>query len=57
MENVDYGTETELGIALKESGIPRSKFFITTKIIFNLADIPGSLETSLKKLQLEYIDL
>lgn len=53
-----YNTEPELGVAIRESGIPRSSFFITTKCsVSNPVDIPGALEASLEKLQLEYIDL
>ncbi|KAF2742912.1 aldo-keto reductase family 1 member C13 [Sporormia fimetaria CBS 119925] len=51
-----YKTETELGIAIKESGVPREKLFITTKIPGG-DDIEGALRTSLKKLQVEYVDL
>lgn len=35
-----YNTEPELGLAIKESGIPREDFFITTKVIKNIRDIP-----------------
>ncbi|KAF2771744.1 aldo-keto reductase family 1 member C13 [Teratosphaeria nubilosa] len=52
-----YKTETEQGIAIKECGVPREKLFITTKVLPNIADIPAALETSLKKLQVSYVDL
>jgi len=46
-----YKTETELGTAIKESGVPREKLFITTKVITNISDIRAAIDTSLKKLQ------
>ena len=52
-----YGTERELGIALKESKIPRSEFWVTTKILGSVSDVEKGLRTSLEKLQLEYVDL
>lgn len=55
-----YGNEEAVGEAIKESGIPREEIFITTKLWND--DIrhhrtKEALETSLKKLQLDYIDL
>lgn len=53
-----YKTETELGTGIKESGVARDKLFVTTKVDKpNINDIEGALKTSLKKLQLDYVDL
>ena len=52
-----YKTETELGTAIKQCGVARDKLFVTTKILRNMDDVPGQLRTSLKKLQLDFVDL
>jgi len=52
-----YKTEPELGLAIKESGIDRSKLFITTKVMQSIGDPEAALKTSLKKLQVDYVDL
>jgi diketogulonate reductase-like aldo/keto reductase len=53
-----YKTESELGTAIKESGMAREKLFITGKVNKpNMHDIEGALKTSLRKLQLDYVDL
>lgn len=52
-----YNTEAELGAAIKESGVPREQLFVTTKISYNFREARGAVEASLKKLQLDYVDL
>jgi len=52
-----YKTEPELGTAIKESGVDRSKLFVTTKVITNIKDIPNAIKNSLRKLKLDYVDL
>ena len=52
-----YKTETELGSALKGSGVAREKLYVVTKVLPNISDIPSALKTSLKKLQTDYVDL
>lgn len=53
-----YGNEAELGQAIKESGVPREKLFVTTKISgTQVQDTEASFQRSLQKLGLEYVDL
>lgn len=53
-----YGNEAEVGQAIKDSGIPREELFVTTKL-WNTdhKKVAEAFETSLKKLQLDYVDL
>jgi diketogulonate reductase-like aldo/keto reductase len=52
-----YGTDEEVGIAIKEAGVPREKLFVTNKVSNNIHDICGAVEQGLKKMQLDYFDL
>ena len=55
-----YGNEEAVGRAIKRSGIPREEIFVTTKLWVSDANYEKAklaFETSLKKLDLEYIDL
>jgi diketogulonate reductase-like aldo/keto reductase len=53
-----YGNEAELGQAIKDSGVPREKLYVTTKISgTKVQDTEASFAESLKKLQTDYVDL
>jgi len=55
-----YRNEEAVGRGIKESGIAREKLFITTKLWIQRNGYEGTLrafEDSLKRLQLDYIDL
>lgn len=55
-----YGNEEAVGRAIKKSGINREELFITTKVWISNAGYEKakkSIELSLKKLQLDYLDL
>ncbi|WP_043529666.1 2,5-didehydrogluconate reductase DkgB [Litchfieldella xinjiangensis] len=55
-----YGNETEVGQAIRESGIPRKDIFLTTKVWWDRLkgdDLIRSLEESLERLGVEQLDL
>ena len=55
-----YGNEEAVGNAIKKCGVPREELFITTKVWISNAGYENakkSIEESLEKLQLDYIDL
>jgi diketogulonate reductase-like aldo/keto reductase len=55
-----YSNEDAVGKAIKSSGVTREELFITTKLWIQSSGYEGakkSFENSLKKLQLDYLDL
>lgn len=55
-----YGNEEAVGIAIKKSKVSREELFITTKVWISNAGYEKakqSIEESLKKMQLDYLDL
>lgn len=55
-----YGNEEAVGKAIQETSVPRSELFITTKVWisnYGYEKAKASVEESLKKMQLDYIDL
>lgn len=55
-----YMNEEAVGAAIKKSGVPREELFITTKLWVQDASYEAAkkaMETSLKKLGLDYLDL
>lgn len=55
-----YGNEEAVGRAIAKSDVPREEFFITTKVWISNAGYEkakASIEESLDKLQLDYLDL
>ncbi|KAL5536563.1 hypothetical protein ACEPAF_385 [Sanghuangporus sanghuang] len=58
----NYGAENfmfrSVGVALKETNVPREEIFLTTKLDQNdHGRVQDALETSLKKLGVDYVDL
>jgi diketogulonate reductase-like aldo/keto reductase len=53
-----YGNEESVGAAITTSGIPRENIFVTTKLWNSDHGNPArALDTSLRKLKLDYVDL
>ncbi|HEY1267178.1 MAG TPA: aldo/keto reductase [Candidatus Binatia bacterium] len=53
-----YGNEASVGAAIRASGIAREEIFVTTKLWNDdHGDPEGALDTSLRNLQMEYVDL
>ncbi|KAF7315216.1 Aldo-keto reductase [Mycena indigotica] len=51
-----YANEEQVGKAIRDSGIPRSEFFVTTKLRGD-HNVKESFEESLQRLDVDYIDL
>ncbi|TFY74824.1 hypothetical protein EWM64_g9188 [Hericium alpestre] len=53
-----YGTETGVGEAIRQSGIPRKDLFVTTKLSWHHAHkVAESIDQSLQNLGTDYVDL
>ena len=55
-----YGNEEAVGKAIQETSVPREELFITTKVWisnYGYEKAKASVEESLKKMQLDYLDL
>src|SRR6476469_9332393 len=52
-----YGNERSVGRALRDSGVPREQVFITTKFFPGASDPAAEAEESLRRLELDTVDL
>ncbi|KAF8244840.1 Aldo/keto reductase [Wilcoxina mikolae CBS 423.85] len=55
-----YNNETEVGQGIKDSSVPRSEIFLTSKLWNNdrhAKDVEKALDASLKRLDTDYLDL
>lgn len=53
-----YGNETEIGRAIRDSGVPREEIFVITKIYPTQYDDPeAAIQMALDKLDIGYIDM
>src|SRR5260370_29072344 len=52
-----YGNERSVGIALRESGVPRDEVFLTTKFFPTHRDPVAEAEQSLRRLRVDHVDL
>lgn len=55
-----YGNEEAVGEAIKKTSLPREELFITTKVWisnYGYENTKKSVEESLRKMQLDYLDL
>ena len=52
-----YRNEESVGAALRRSTVPREEVFVTTKLLPPRIDVAGEIEKSLRRLDLDYVDL
>jgi len=52
-----YGNEASVGKALRDSGVPREDVFITTKFVPRHRDPVAALDESLRRLEVDQVDL
>ncbi|KAI1388383.1 NADP-dependent oxidoreductase domain-containing protein [Hypoxylon trugodes] len=52
-----YGNEKQLGQAIRQSGVPRSQLFVTTKVWTVSTTVKAAFDASLDRLGLDYVDL
>jgi diketogulonate reductase-like aldo/keto reductase len=52
-----YGNEAQVGRALRDSGVPREEVFVTTKVPGDADHPRATLDTSLRELGLDAVDL
>ncbi|KAI2473335.1 NADP-dependent oxidoreductase domain-containing protein [Annulohypoxylon bovei var. microspora] len=52
-----YGNEKELGAAIRQSGVPRSQLYITSKVWTVSSSVKAAFDGSLERLGVDYIDL
>lgn len=52
-----YGNEESVGVAIRQSGVPRESLFVTTKFLPRRTDPAVELEGSLRRLGLDYVDM
>lgn len=53
-----YGNEAEVGDGIRDSGVPRSEIWVTTKLDNTWHHVvPEGIDSSLKSLGLDYVDL
>ncbi|MFS8064469.1 MAG: aldo/keto reductase [Luteimonas sp.] len=56
----DYGNEASVGRAVRDSGLPRSEVFVTSKLPAEIKDhrkVQASFEETMRLLALDYVDL